>query len=143
MSAKLSADFFSRLRTEVSRLLHRNPATPSAEERGERRAEPRWLTHAEVQIYFLPSHGQVEEAVANLVNRSDSGARLWTTRPIAEGERFLIVDQEGAEGQAKAIWVEERNGGSLLGASVAWTEPTVGRIADNPATKQVAAEAGI
>lgn len=86
----------------------------------EQRREQRWLAHEPVGLFFLDSDGEIQEARGNLVDRSQSGVRLWSARKVEAGEKFLIVDSLGREGEARAVWAETQAGGTLVGARVDW-----------------------
>lgn len=99
----------------------------------ENRTEPRWLSHAQVGLYFL-ENGQLADATANLVDKSESGVRLWTSRPVEPGDCFLILDDEGNEGEAVTAWARPDSEGTLLGARVSW----VGAVLNRPPSTALA-----
>jgi len=124
--------FMEAARTALSDL-GRVPNRPRPR-KDEFRSEQRWLSHAQVGLYFL-ADGQLEEATANLVDKSDSGVRLWTSRTVQEGDCFLLLDQHGNEGEAVTAWARPDSDGTLLGARVAW----VGAVLHRPPSTTVAA----
>lgn len=92
------------------------------------RTEPRWLAHERVGLYFLRDDGGMEQGEGNLVDRSESGVRLWSKVSVSNGQKFLIVDGLGNEGEAEAVWVQPESGGVLVGARVDW----VGAVVSQP-----------
>lgn len=116
------AEAISRVRESAQSTLSalfgvgRGPGSPGAD----RRSEPRWLMHKEVRLFFVQGDETIAETVGNFVEQSDAGARLWTCWPARVGDRFLIVDGEGKEGEACVVWAKPESGGVLIGASVGW-----------------------
>ena len=100
----------------------------------ENRSEPRWLSHGQVELYFM-AHGQLTEATANLVDKSESGVRLWTSTSVKPGDCFLLMDDAGNEGEAVTAWTKLDSGGTLLGARVTW----VGAVLNRPPSTALAA----
>lgn len=90
----------------------------------ERRSEPRWLAEGVVRLYLFNSRDQLIEASADLMDQSLSGARIRTTHKIRSGDRFIIVDRDGFEGEAQAAWVDELDDCTIVGTRITW----VGRV---------------
>lgn len=102
--------------------------SPSERETKDLRSEPRWMAHERVGLFLLREDGEMEQGEGNLIDRSETGARLWSSLVLSEGDRFLIVDSQGNEGEAAAAWVRPEPGGALIGARVDW----VGAVLSNP-----------